>query len=146
MEMSPFRSPSVCGRCDRPGKLAAEMCGSGGVERLVGQASAARRDEVFLASKVLPLHASRRASIRACEESLLRLKTNRLDCYLLRYRGRSPLEETIAAFEQLRREGKILSWGVSNFDVSDLEEVWNSAAEIVSPATMSPLSPEGTSH
>jgi len=107
----------------------AEMYGSGGVERLVGQAIAGRRDEVFLVSKVLPQNASRRATITACERSLGRLKTNRLDCYLLHWRGRYPLEETIAAFEQLRQDGKILSWGVSNFDVPDLEEVWNLAGE-----------------
>jgi diketogulonate reductase-like aldo/keto reductase len=107
----------------------AEMYGSGAAERLVGQAIAGRRDEVFLVSKVLPQNASRRTTIKACEGSLLRLKTNRLDCYLLHWRGRFPLEDTIAAFEQLRREGKILSWGVSNFDVSDLEEVWDIAGE-----------------
>src|SRR6202042_3797488 len=98
----------------------AEMYGSGAAERLIGQAIAGRRDEVYLVSKVLPQNASRRTTIKACEGSLLRLKTNRLDCYLLHWRGRFPLEDTIAAFEQLRREGKILSWGVSNFDVSDL--------------------------
>jgi diketogulonate reductase-like aldo/keto reductase len=107
----------------------AEMYGSGAAERLVGQAIAGRRDEVYLVSKVLPQNASRRTTIKACEGSLLRLKTNRLDCYLLHWRGRFPLEDTIAAFEQLRREGKILSWGVSNFDVSDLEEVWDIAGE-----------------
>jgi len=107
----------------------AEMYGSGAVERMVGQAIAGRRDEVFLVSKVLPQNASRRATITACERSLGRLRTNRLDCYLLHWRGRYPLEETIAAFEQLRQDGKILSWGVSNFDVPDLKEVWNLAGE-----------------
>jgi diketogulonate reductase-like aldo/keto reductase len=107
----------------------AEMYGSGAVEGLVGQAIAGRRDEVFLVSKVLPQNASRRATITACERSLGRLRTNRLDCYLLHWRGQYPLEETIAAFEQLRQEGKILSWGVSNFDVPDLEEVWSLAGE-----------------
>ena len=107
----------------------AEMYGSGAVERMVGQAIAGRRDEVFLVSKVLPQNASRRATITACERSLGRLRTNRLDCYLLHWRGRYPIEETIAAFEQLRQDGKILSWGVSNFDVPDLEEVWNLAGE-----------------
>ncbi|WP_158748981.1 aldo/keto reductase [Acidobacterium sp. S8] len=101
----------------------AEMYGSGAAERLVGQAVAGRRDEVFLVSKVLPQNAGRHTTIRACEQSLLRLKTNHLDCYLLHWRGRHPLEETVAAFEQLRDEGKILSWGVSNFDVDDLEEI-----------------------
>ena len=107
----------------------AEMYGSGAAEKLVGQAIAGRRDEVFLVSKVLPQNAGRRTTIKACEKSLLRLKTNRLDCYLLHWRGRHPLEETVAAFEQLRDEGKILSWGVSNFDVDDLEEIWSIAGE-----------------
>jgi diketogulonate reductase-like aldo/keto reductase len=80
----------------------AEMYGSGAAEKLVGQAIAGRRDEVFLVSKVLPQNAGRRTTIKACEKSLLRLKTNRLDCYLLHWRGRHPLEETVAAFEQLR--------------------------------------------
>src|SRR6201996_7346600 len=107
----------------------AEMYGSGAAEKLVGQAIGGRRDEVFLVSKVLPQNAGRRTTIKACEKSLLRLKTNRLDCYLLHWRGRHPLEETVAAFEQLCDEGKILSWGVSNFDVDDLEEVWSIAGE-----------------
>jgi diketogulonate reductase-like aldo/keto reductase len=102
----------------------AEMYGSGIVEKLVAEAIVGRRDEVFLVSKVLPQHASRRGTIAACEGSLARLNTDRLDCYLLHWRGQYPLEDTIAAFEQLQREGKILSWGVSNFDVPDLEEVW----------------------
>jgi diketogulonate reductase-like aldo/keto reductase len=101
----------------------AEMYGSGAAEKLVGQAIAGRRDEVFLVSKVLPQNAGRRTTIKACEGSLLRLNTNRLDCYLLHWRGRHPLEETVAAFEELRDDGKILSWGVSNFDVDDLEEI-----------------------
>jgi diketogulonate reductase-like aldo/keto reductase len=107
----------------------AEMYGSGAAETLVGQAIAGRRDQVFLVSKVLPQNAGRRTAIKACESSLLRLKTNRLDCYLLHWRGRHPLEETVAAFEQLRDEGKILSWGVSNFDVDDLEEIRSIAGE-----------------
>lgn len=101
----------------------AEMYGSGAAERLIGQAIAGRRDEVFLVSKVLPGHASRRGTIAACESSLARLGTDRLDCYLLHWRGEHPLGETIAAFEMLRAGGKILSWGVSNFDVADLDEV-----------------------
>ena len=95
---------------------------SGDAEDLVAEAIAGRRDEVFLVSKVLPQNASRSGTIAACERSLARLKTDRLDCYLLHWRGDYPLEETFAAFEQLRSEGKILSWGVSNFDVPDLEE------------------------
>jgi diketogulonate reductase-like aldo/keto reductase len=99
----------------------AEMYGSGAAESLVGEAIAGRRDQVFLVSKVLPQHASRRETIEACEASLRRLKTDWLDCYLLHWRGRHPLEETFAAFEELLQSGKILSWGVSNFDVDDLE-------------------------
>lgn len=101
----------------------AELYGSGAAEERVGQAIAGRRDEVFLVSKVLPNHASRGGVIAACEASLARLRTDRLDCYLLHWRGAHPLPETIAGFEELQRQGKILSWGVSNFDVSDLEEV-----------------------
>jgi diketogulonate reductase-like aldo/keto reductase len=100
----------------------AEMYGSGAAETLVGRAIAGRRDEVFLVSKVLPSNASRRGTIAACERSLSRLKTDRLDCYLLHWRGAHPLAETIAAFEELRSSGKIRAWGVSNFDVDDLEE------------------------
>jgi diketogulonate reductase-like aldo/keto reductase len=101
----------------------AELYGSGAAEALVGEAIAGRRDEVFLVSKVLPDHASRSGVIAACEASLARLGTDRLDCYLLHWRGAYPLHETIAGFEELQRQGKILSWGVSNFDVADLEEV-----------------------
>src|SRR6201994_730252 len=101
----------------------AEMYGSGAAEEIVGQAIAGRRDDVFLVSKVLPQHASRGGTVAACEASLARLGTDRLDCYLLHWRGEYPLEDTIAAFEQLLGDGKILSWGVSNFDVSDLKEV-----------------------
>ncbi len=99
----------------------AEMYGSGAAETLVGEAIAGRRDEVFLVSKVLPHNASRNGTIAACERSLKRLKTDRLDCYLLHWSGSHPLEDTVAAFEQLRANGKIQSWGVSNFDVADLD-------------------------
>jgi diketogulonate reductase-like aldo/keto reductase len=101
----------------------AEMYGSGAAEKLIGIAIEGRRDEVFLVSKVLPNHASKRGTIAACEKSLARLGTDRLDCYLLHWRGAHPLEETIEAFEALVRNGSILSWGVSNFDVADLAEV-----------------------
>jgi diketogulonate reductase-like aldo/keto reductase len=101
----------------------AEMYGSGAAEELVGAAIAGRRDEVFLVSKVLPNNASRNGTIAACERSLKRLKTDRLDCYLLHWRGSHPLEDTVAAFERLSADGKILSWGVSNFDVDDLDEL-----------------------
>src|SRR5271156_6024842 len=109
----------------------AEMYGSGQAEEIVGAAIVGRRDEVFIVSKVLPRNASRRGTIAACEASLARLGTDRLDCYLLHWRGQYPLEETIAAFERLEREGKILSWGVSNFDVSDMEEAWEVAGRLV---------------
>ena len=101
----------------------AEMYGSGAAETLVGKAIAGRRDEVFLVSKVLPNNASRNGTIAACERSLERLKTDRLDCYLLHWRGSHPLADTVAAFERLKADGKILSWGVSNFDVDDLVEL-----------------------
>ena len=101
----------------------AEMYGSGAAETLIGAAIRGRRDEVFLVSKVLPSNASRRGTVAACERSLARLKTDRLDCYLLHWRGGHRLEETIAAFDTLVGAGKILSWGVSNFDAADLEEV-----------------------
>lgn len=105
----------------------AQMYGT--AEEVVAEAIAGRRDEVFLVSKVLPNNASQSGTIAACEKSLARLQTDRLDSYLLHWRGQHPLEETIAAFEQLQREGKILSWGVSNFDVPDLEAVWKIAGE-----------------
>jgi diketogulonate reductase-like aldo/keto reductase len=101
----------------------AEMYGSGTSEIIVGDAIEGRRDEVFLVSKVLPSNASKQGTIAACEESLARLRTDRLDCYVLHWRGSFPLEETIAAFDMLVRQGKILSWGVSNFDAADLQEV-----------------------
>jgi diketogulonate reductase-like aldo/keto reductase len=107
----------------------AEMYGDGLAEEVVGQAVRGRRDDVFLVSKVLPHNASRHGTVAACERSLARLKTDRLDCFLLHWRGPHPLTETIAAFEQLCREGKILSWGVSNFDVDDLEEALAIAGE-----------------
>lgn len=98
----------------------AEMYGE--AEPLVAWAIEGRRDEIFLVSKVLPSNASRAGAIKACERSLARLKTDRLDCYLLHWRGSYPLEETFAAFEELKQAGKIRSWGVSNFDADDLEE------------------------
>ena len=100
----------------------AELYGGGRVESLVARAIAGRRDAVFLVSKVMPDHASRSGTVRACEASLRRLGTDHLDSYLLHWPGPHPLEETVAAFEQLVREGKIRSWGVSNFDLDDLEE------------------------
>ena len=105
----------------------AEMYGD--AELVVADAIAGRRDEVFLVSKVLPSNASRAGTIKACERSLARLKTHPLDYYRLHWRGQHPLAETFAAFEELRRMGKILSWGVSNFDVNDLEEARKHAGE-----------------
>jgi diketogulonate reductase-like aldo/keto reductase len=99
----------------------AEMYGD--AELVIAEAIAGRRDEVFLVSKVLPSNASRRGTIAACERSLKRLKTDRLDCYLLHWPGSYPLTETVAAFEELVSAGKIHSWGVSNFDVDDLDEL-----------------------
>jgi diketogulonate reductase-like aldo/keto reductase len=107
----------------------AEMYGSGAAEEMIAEAIAGRREEVFLVSKVLPANASRSGTMAACERSLARLKTDHLDCYLLHWRGGHPLEETIAGFEQLQCEGKILSWGVSNFDVPDLNEIRKSAGK-----------------
>jgi diketogulonate reductase-like aldo/keto reductase len=102
----------------------AEMYGDGGAEKVVAAAIAGRRDEVFLVSKVLPENATRKGTVAACERSLKRLATDRLDLYLLHWRGEVPLAETLEAFEALRRSGKIRHWGVSNFDVDDLEELW----------------------
>ena len=102
----------------------AEMYGSGQAERVIAKAIAGRRNEIFLVSKVLPSNASRKGVVQACEATLARLNTDRLDCYLLHWRGTYPLRDTVAAFAQLLHNGKILSWGVSNFDVDDLEEVY----------------------
>ncbi|XXY50978.1 aldo/keto reductase [Sorangium sp. So ce269] len=100
----------------------AEMYGSGAVESLVGKAIEGRRDEVFLASKVLPNNASYSGTIAACERSLKRLRTDRLDLYLLHWPGARPLEETIRAFKDLRDQGKIRHFGVSNFDQAELSK------------------------
>jgi diketogulonate reductase-like aldo/keto reductase len=105
----------------------AEMYGD--AELVIADAIAGRRDETYLISKVLPSNASRRGTISACERSLKRLKTDRLDCYLLHWRGSFPLSETVEAFEQLTGAGKIRSWGVSNFDADDLDELLDVAGE-----------------
>jgi diketogulonate reductase-like aldo/keto reductase len=107
----------------------AEMYGDGRAEQLIGEAIACRRDNVFLVSKVLPHNASRAGTVAACERSLARLRTDRLDCYLLHWRGPHPLEDTVAAFDDLIRQGKILTWGVSNFDEDDLDELLGIAGE-----------------
>ena len=101
----------------------AEMYGSGGAELVLGEAIAGRRDEKFLVSKVLPSNAGRAKAVAACEASLKRLGTDRLDLYLLHWRGSVPLAETVRAFEDLVAAGKILRWGVSNFDASDMVEL-----------------------
>ncbi|MBK4722486.1 aldo/keto reductase [Azospirillum sp. YIM DDC1] len=101
----------------------AEMYADGGAEEVVGEAIAGRRDEVFLVSKVLPMNASRRGTIAACERSLKRLRTDRIDLYLLHWRGSHDFSETIAAFDTLMRDGKIGQWGVSNLDLQDMEEL-----------------------
>ncbi|MFE4497404.1 aldo/keto reductase [Streptomyces niveus] len=101
----------------------AEMYGQGAAEELVGETLAGRRDEAFLVTKVLPYNASRTDTVNACERSLKRLRTDRIDLYLLHWRGAVPLAETLEAFEDLRDAGKIRHWGVSNFDPADLREL-----------------------
>lgn len=110
----------------------AEMYGSGRSEELVGEAIRGRRDEVFLVSKVLPNNASRTGTVQACEASLRRLGTDRLDLYLLHWEGSYPLSDTFAAFEELREQGKIGAWGVSNFDRVELAEAQELAAQSIS--------------
>lgn len=101
----------------------AEMYASGGAEEITGEAIKGIRDEVFLVSKVLPSNASRRGTIAACEASLKRLGTDHIDLYLLHWPGRHPLEDTVAAFEELRAAGKIARWGVSNFDTLAMRQL-----------------------
>ena len=112
----------------------AEMYGDGGAERVVGEAlrgalreGTVRRDDVFLVTKVLPSNASRRGTLAACERSLERLGVDHVDLYLLHWRGGHPLQETVAALEELRERGRIRAWGVSNFDVDDMDELWSLA-------------------
>lgn len=102
----------------------AEMYGEGKTEELVGEALDGLRDDVFLVSKVYPFNASRQGVIQACERSLKRLRTDRIDLYLLHWRGDEPLAQTIAGFEALRQAGKIRHWGVSNFDTDDMVELF----------------------
>jgi len=102
----------------------AEMYGEGGAEEVVGEAIAGRRDEVFLVSKVYPHNATRKGAVAACERSLKRLKTDYLNLYLLHWIGSVPVAETLEAFQQLKRDGKILDYGVSNFDKDDIEEAF----------------------
>jgi diketogulonate reductase-like aldo/keto reductase len=101
----------------------AEMYGAGESEILIGEAIADRRDDVFLVDKVLPTNATRRGTIAACEASLARLGTDHIDLYLLHWRGSIPLQATLDGFQELRAAGMISDWGVSNFDVDDMQEV-----------------------
>jgi diketogulonate reductase-like aldo/keto reductase len=101
----------------------AEMYAEGGAEKVVGEAIDGRRDQVFVVSKVYPHNASRRGVVEACRRSLSRLRTDRLDLYLLHWRGDVPLAETVAGFEELRAGGHIRDWGVSNFDPADMAEL-----------------------
>src|SRR5258705_4109611 len=110
----------------------AEMYAAGAAEELVAEALGGRRREIFLVSKVLPQHATRRGTVSACEASLRRLKADRLDLYLLHWRGTVPLDETLEAFNVLKRQGKIRYWGVSNFDVDDMEELVSLTANAAS--------------
>src|SRR5262245_41221194 len=107
----------------------AEMYASGAAELLVAEAVGDRRQEIFLVSKVLPAHATRRGTIASCEASLRRLETDRLDLYLLHWRGTVPLDETVEGFNALRQNGKIRYWGVSNFDVDDMAELTGLTAD-----------------
>ena len=102
----------------------AEMYARGGAERVVGSAIKGRRDDVFIVSKILPHNASFDGTIRACENSLQRMEIESIDLYLLHWPGNHPLESTISAFEQLKTDGKIKHWGVSNFDTSDMQELY----------------------
>ena len=102
----------------------AEMYARGGAERVVGSAIKGRRDEVFIVSKILPHNASFDGTIRACENSLQRMEIESIDLYLLHWPGNHPLEYTVSAFEQLKTDGKIRHWGVSNFDTSDMQELY----------------------
>ena len=101
----------------------AEMYGDGAAEELVSEAIAGQRDSIYLVSKVVPSHATRRGTVEACRASLRRLGTDYLDMYLLHWRGRVPLAETVAGFEELVQAGLIRSWGVSNFDTDDLDQL-----------------------
>lgn len=103
----------------------AEMYGEGAAEELIAEAIGGRRDETFLVSKVYPHNASRKGAVAACERSLQRLKTDRLDLYLLHWRGSVPLADTVAAFAELKQAGKIRHYGVSNFDAADMAELWS---------------------
>jgi diketogulonate reductase-like aldo/keto reductase len=120
----------------------AEMYGSGRSENLVGEAIEGQREQVYLVSKVLPSNASLEGTVRACEASLKRLRTDVLDLYLLHWRGRYPLHETIRGFERLLEQGKIRAWGVSNFDVDDMEELFTTPGGAACAANQVLYNPE----
>lgn len=103
----------------------AEMYGEGTAEELIGEAIAGRRDEAFLVSKVYPHNASRKGAVAACERSLKRLRTDRIDLYLLHWRGSVPFAETIEAFMTLQKAGKVRHYGVSNLDLGDMQQLWS---------------------
>ena len=123
----------------------AEMYADGGAEALVGEAIVGRRDELFLVSKVLPENATSSGTVESCEHSLRRLGTDRIDLYLLHWRGNVPLEETLDAFAGLVDSGKIRHWGVSNFDVVDMIELWGLAggAEVATDQVLYNLTRRG---
>ena len=106
----------------------AEMYGEGAAEELIAEALAGRRDDAFIVSKVYPHNASKRGTVAACERSLKRLRTDRIDLYLLHWRGNVPLDETMEALQSLQRAGKIRHYGVSNLDLADMRELWKSEA------------------
>jgi diketogulonate reductase-like aldo/keto reductase len=120
----------------------AEMYGSGRSESLVGEAIVGIRQRVYVVSQVLPSNASFDGTVRACEASLKRLHTDALDLYLLHWRGRYPLQETIRAFESLIKQGKIRAWGVSNFDVNDMEELFTTPGGTACAANQVLYNPE----
>jgi diketogulonate reductase-like aldo/keto reductase len=126
----------------------AEMYADGGAEELVAEAIEGRRDQVFIVTKVLPSHASRRGTVAACERSLRRLQTDRIDLYLLHWREDTPLEETLEGFKTLVRAGKIRYWGVSNFDVADMEELvkLQGGAAVATDQVLYNLSRRGIEH
>ncbi|MCC3382156.1 aldo/keto reductase [Paenibacillus farraposensis] len=103
----------------------AEMYAEGEAEKIVGEAVKGRRDDVYLVSKAYPHHADRQGLAHACEASLTRMGTEYMDMYLLHWRGNIPLEETVQGMEELSEQGKIRSWGVSNLDQADMEELWS---------------------
>ena len=117
----------------------AEMYGEGGAEEIVGEAIAGRRDDVYLVSKIYPQNATRRGTTAACERSLRRLMTDRVDLYLLHWRGSTPLAEVVEQFEALVHAGKIVRWGVSNFDVDDMDELWAAGGTHVGARRKTPL-------